>query len=79
MNWYKISTKQPAIRIIAYNPDFSELKINFIDSDKIYLYPNVSPFLYDKVRALLFRKNYSQVAQILRDVARIARSKKNVV
>jgi len=79
MNWYRISTKLPKIRIVGYNQDFNELSVNFVSSDKVYEYHNVSPFLYEKIRALLFRGNFSKVAQILRDLARIARNERNVV
>lgn len=67
MNWYKIAYTPEPISIVSYN-SYNELGISF-NGGKKYIYPNVSPFFYEKIKKLLKRKNYSTVAKILKSFA----------
>jgi hypothetical protein len=63
MNWYKLAQYAP-IAIVSYN-SYGELGISFNGGQK-YTYPNVNPFLYEKIRNALRNKNYKAVAALLK-------------
>ncbi len=67
MNWYKKSQEIKPIAIILYN-QIGELGISF-SGGKTYIYPGVSPFLYEKISILLRVKNYREVSKILRRIS----------
>jgi len=71
MNWYEYSQKVAPIQIIHYNRQYGELGIMFTDSGKQYVYPKVSPFLYNKIRNLLGHMNFSEVGKILQNLSKL--------
>ena len=69
-NWYKnikISQNIP-ISIVSYSPQTAELGISFNGGQK-YVYPKVSPFVYNKIETLLRVKNYSKVQEVLKNLS----------
>ena len=68
MNWYKIAQQFAPIAITSYSK-IGELGISF-NGGKKYIYYNVSPFDYDKIRALLRVKNYREVQKILKNLSK---------
>ena len=67
MNWYKLSQQILPISILSYN-DYGELGISFSGGKK-YVYPNVSPYIYNRISALLKNKNYKKVQQMLKNLS----------
>lgn len=68
MNWYKSSQHIPEpISIVSYN-SYGELGISF-NGGKKYIYPDVSPFIYKKIKSLLKYKNYTKVQEKLRNLS----------
>jgi hypothetical protein len=69
MNWYKrAQTFTPApITIVSYN-SYGELGISF-NGGKKYVYPNVSPYIYDNIKKLLKYKNYKKVQEMLQQLS----------
>ncbi len=74
MNWYKKSQEIKPISIISYN-HIGELGISF-NGGKTYIYPDVSPFLYEKINILLRVKNFREVSRILRKVSENSKENK---
>ncbi len=74
MNWYKKAQEIRPIAITSYFDSIGELGISF-SGGKTYIYPDVSPFLYEKINILLRVKNYREVSKILRRISE--NSKKN--
>ena len=72
MNWYKKAQNIKPISITSYT-HIGELGISF-SGGKTYIYPDVSPFLYEKISTLLRVKNFREVSKILR---RISENSKN--
>jgi len=68
MNWYRTAQQVAPIAIISYFPNIGELGISF-NGGKKYAYPNISPFLYDRINVLLRVKNYKKVSEILRNIS----------
>ena len=63
----KIAQNIP-ISIISYSDETGELGISF-NSGKKYIYPNVSPFVFDKIEKLLKIKNYKEVQKMLKNLS----------
>ncbi len=68
MNWYKKSQQVVPIAIVSYFPNIGELGISF-NGGKKYVYPDISPFLYERIDILLRVKNYREVSKILRNIS----------
>lgn len=68
MNWYRIAQQVAPISVVSYFPSIGELGISFKGS-RTYIYPNVSPFLYDRINVLLRVKNHREVSKILRNLS----------
>ena len=68
MNWYKTTQQYNPIAIISYVPEYGELGISF-NGGKKYIYPGVSPFIYNKIQTLLRVKNYKKVQKILKNLS----------
>lgn len=68
MSWYRIAQQVLPITIVSYSPNIGELGISF-NGKKTYIYPNVSPFLYERIDKLLRVKNYKEVSKILRNIS----------
>jgi vancomycin permeability regulator SanA len=66
MNWFKFSQFAP-ISIVSYN-NYGELGIVF-DGGKKYIYNNVNPYLYEKIRTALRHKNYKAIEYLLRKLS----------
>ena len=64
MNWFKKAQPAP-IAITSYNYTYNELGISF-NGGPTYTYYHVSPFFYNKIKALLYHKNYKAAEKILR-------------
>ena len=78
MNWYKkvqltnkikLSQTNIPIDIYSYNETHGELKILFNDKGP-YTYHNVNPFIYNKIKYLLSKRNYSTASKILRNISK---------
>ncbi len=67
-SWYKRAQKIVPISIVSYFPNIGELGISF-NRGKTYIYPDVSPFLYDRINTLLRVKNYKEVNKILKNIS----------
>jgi hypothetical protein len=69
MSWYKESKKYNSIiTILSYNK-LGELAVMF-NNTKRYVYPGVSPHLYEKIERLLSRNNSSAVIRILQNLSK---------
>jgi hypothetical protein len=68
MNWYKISQQALPISIVSYVPSYGELGISF-NGGKKYVYPKVSPHVYNKISILLSNKNYKKVQEMLKELS----------
>lgn len=68
MNWYRTAQQVTPIAIVSYFPNIGELGISF-NGGKKYVYPNVSPYLYDRINVLLRVKNHREVSKILRNLS----------
>ena len=67
-NWYKKAQQNIPIQIVSYIPEHEELGISF-NSGKKYIYPNVTPFTYNRIQTLLKVKNYRAVQKILKNLS----------
>ena len=73
MNWYKVANKFP-IQMTTYSANLEGGRITiFFEGKGPYYYYGVSPFLYNKIKGLLYYKNYPTVSKILK---RLSDSKK---
>jgi len=68
MNWYKKAQQAPPIAITSYISAYGELGISF-NGGQQYTYPDVSPFIYDKIKNLLKYKNYLKVQNMLKNLS----------
>ena len=68
MNWFKKSQPviDPPIQIISYNETYNELGVKFKGNNTIYTYRGVNPYLYEKIRFLLSKRNYPEVSKMLK-------------
>ena len=73
MNWYK-QAQFASIAITSCDQTWNELGISF-NGGPAYTYPDVSPHLYEKIRKLLYRKNYSEVGKILNRLSKNTQQK----
>lgn len=66
MNWFKMSQYNPVVpmQISSYDYTYNRLYVLFRGKGP-YMYPNVSPFIYNKITTLLRHRNYSSVKAIL--------------
>ena len=69
MSWYKKAQQVVPISIVSYFPNIGELGISF-NGGKTYVYPDVSPFLYERIDTLLRVKNYREVSKILKNISK---------
>jgi len=63
MNWYKIAQEYPPIAIASYN-SYGELVIIFNGVGR-YVYTNIVPYNYNKIKSLLDNKNYRAAQKLL--------------
>jgi hypothetical protein len=63
MNWYKTAQEYPPIAIASYN-SYGELVIIF-NGMRRYVYTNIVPDNYNKIKSLLDNKNYTAAQKLL--------------
>ena len=66
---------QSPIGNIFYNPEYWELKVKFKSGPKVYIYQNVSPYIYERFRALLSKQNYSKAIDMLKNLSKQDKNK----
>ncbi len=67
-NSFKQSQQYAPIAIVSYIPEYAELGISF-NGRKKYVYPGVSPYIYEQIRNLLKYKNYRKVQEMLKNLS----------
>jgi len=68
LNWYKKAQNNTNPIVITFYNSYGELGVSF-NGGKTYIYLNVNPYVYDKIKRLLRNKNYREVNKILKNIS----------
>lgn len=58
------------VSIMAYNQTWRSLDVKFHSSGRVYVYEEVSEFMYRRLRSLISKQNWSSAVRLLNSLSK---------